>query len=362
MKKQIFILTLFTLALVAGTTKVFAQPYATPFTSPQAVSCTPDELHPTAGVPYTYTLDPTPDGGTWTWWATKNPAFVTNGVLATDSLIQNATQLLNTSSSYGTASASNSVTITWSDAILAGTTFRGDGVSPNGTPTFVVGYYAAPSADCSDNIKVYELDPVNAFVVDILAIDSTDISTMAYGFIPEQCVDEVQSAVYSGGTILYDYGVNYLYYEFVAANFTGYWVPTFTLSGQNASQTISYEYTYSHPNTWGTTAPTWSPLVSGTTQILVDNSVTTTEDGVSVFVRVKVENNGFETLSDQTLVLALDGQNSLGVWDVVNSTCAEQTGADQNDQASQIIEARPTVIEGTTSPTAPNTDLINPAP
>ncbi len=36
-------------------------------------------------------------------------------------------------------------------------------------------------------------------------------------------------------------------------------------------------------------------------------------------VRVRVDNNDFETLADQTVTMTLDGQNSQAAWDVVNS-------------------------------------------
>ncbi len=190
MKKQILFLTFFVAALLAGNSTAFGQK-ATPYTAPQTMSCAPDALHPTAGVPYIYTLDATPTDGTWNWFATKNASFITSGVLAMDSLKETANQILNASGNYGTTGSTNSVTISWTDALLAGTEYQGTG-SP-GTPTFVVGYYEAPSGECSDNIKVYELDPVNAFVVDVLSIDSTTVASTAptYGSVPEQCVDNV---------------------------------------------------------------------------------------------------------------------------------------------------------------------------
>ena len=263
--------------------------------------------------------------------------------------------LIYTSPNYGTTGNSNQVTINWSEAILANTTYQTN-------PTFVVGYYASSGvgADCADNIKIYELDPVNAFVVDIKNIDPATNAILAYGADATQCVDNVQAASYVSNAILYDYGVNYLYYELIAANFSEYWIPTFTVTGLNAVQVVTYEYTYANPSTWGTTAPTWTALVSGTTKIEVDPSVTTTANGVSVYVRVKVENKTFETLTAQTAVFTLDGQNSVNMWDIRNDDCdlPNPNAADQNDVANQIINPRPTVEEGTTSPVAPNIQLV----
>lgn len=366
MKKYLFILIL---AVFASVTVAFGQG-ALPGTAPRPISCVPDALHPTAGVPYVYTLDATPTGGTWTWYATKNTTFMAATVIPADSLKQQANQLLpQTSDNYGKATPSNSVTISWSDAVLGGTSYQGS-VSP-GTPTFVVAYYTASGVgtDCSDNMKVYELDPKFAFTVDVLNLNPTTYlpDATTYAYTPAQCVDKVQAASYTAAhQILYDYGTNYLYYEFVASNFTDFWIPTFAVTGTDAAQTLSYDYTYAKPTTWGTTAPTWTPLVSGTTKINVDPTVTTTKDGVSVYVRVTVKNNKFETLTAQNVVMTLDGQNSLtpAKWDVRNDDCAlpSPNAADQNDVATQTINPRPTVIPGTTSPLTPNTTLITKEP
>lgn len=342
MKKQFLLLIV---VFMASISVVLAQ-QATPYSAPQPVSCETDALHPTAGVPYTYSLTTSASAGTWNWFATKNTAFITAGVLSTDSLLTTSGQLLNASANYGKEGSANSVSITWSDAILAGTSFQGDPAP--GTPTFVVGYFASADATlCADNIKIYEINPVTAFVVDIYNLNPANLAATPAATVFEQCVDDVQGATYASGTITYNYGVNRLYYEFVAANFTGHWVPTFALTGFDATQTVTYDFTYSHPDTWGATPPTWSPLTSASTQIQVDPSVPSTAAGVSVFVRVTINNNSFETLAAQTLTMTLDGQNSLGQWDVINSTCVDPAAADQNDTAQQIITPRPTILDNT---------------
>lgn len=360
MKKQIFILAFFVLAIFAGINKSYGQGAKTG-TAPQTTTCVNDALHPTAGIPYGYTLDGTPAGGTWTWWATKKTDFVKTGALETAGMLikgTNAGDLVDVSSNYGTAGAGSVVTITWSESVLSGTSYQG-AVSP-GTPTFVVGYYKAASPACSDNIKIYELDPKPSFIVDILSLNPTthlpDATTYTYS--PAQCVDVVQSATYNAAhKILYDYGTNYLYYEFVAANFSDYWVPTFALTGTDTKQTITYEYTYDAPATWNAST-VWTTLTSATTHLNVDSSVANTAAGVSTYVRVTVKNNDFETLADQTLVMNLDGQNKIGTWDVINSSCTATTAADQNDKSTQTITKRPTVVEGTQSPLSPNLKLI----
>jgi hypothetical protein len=73
------------------------------------------------------------------------------------------------------------------------------------------------------------------------------------------------------------------------------------------------------------------------------------------------ENNATDNPTGLTFSLAVDGQNSVGTWDINNgtgTTCIETTAADQLDVAQQTLLPRPSLVPGTTSPTAPNTRLI----
>jgi len=176
----------------------------------------------------------------------------------------------------------------------------------------------------------------------------------------------VESATYAAGSMVYDYGEDYLYFEFIAANFTGHWIPHFELTGLNGSQTItSYEYTFATPDTWDATT-TWTTLVSGTTPIAPDASVAnTTEEGVSIFVRVLVDHLKWEHIAENFYTMTLDGINADGQWDVVNdgstNDCDDPGDADLNDTADWKITPRPEIPEdqGTTSPTNPNIQIIS---
>jgi hypothetical protein len=85
------------------------------------------------------------------------------------------------------------IQLTWSSTLLAGTEYQV-------TPTFVVAYYVDADG-CTDNIKVWELDPMNGFVVDILAMDFTTPASSRDVYDPatppEICVDVVESAIYN---------------------------------------------------------------------------------------------------------------------------------------------------------------------
>ena len=363
MKKQILFLVM---AFIASISVAWGQGAKTK-SAPQASSWVPDALHPVAGVPYVYKATVTPSPGTYEWWATKDANFITapnttnmSTYLKSPTTTVTGTDLITQSTNYAkTGQTSDQVTITWGDVVLNTTKYQTvPGATPS--PTFVVVRYVSGGTECADNLKVYELDPINAFTVDIKNIDAADFSSKGYGVSVNQCPANVSKATYVNKAMVYEYGINYLYYEVVAANFSSYWVPTFTLTGKHAQQTYAVEYTYADPSTWTATPPTWTAVVNGTTHFNVDPTVTTTAGGVSVFIRVTLTNNNYEGLALRTITLAADGQNSVGTWDIINSatTCTATAAADSNDLASQDIKARPTVPSTTTSTTAPNTTLV----
>lgn len=354
MKKQILILMV---ALIASVTVAWGQG-AVHVSNPDATSCVSDALHPVAGKPYAYQANVNPAGGDFYWWATTDPNFI-NGAGNTNSATKLTTpiQLLSTSPNYGvTTNAGNIVTITWSDAILSATKYQV-------TPTFVAVHYDAPAAGCADNIKVFELDPINQFTVDIKNLNSTFL-TQTYGTTVSSCSADVASATYTATKMVYDYGVNYLYYEVVASNFSAEWKPTFAVTAKGATQSTTIEWTYQDLTT---TPPTGATVWNAATASVTTN-VADTSTGVSIFVRVTVQNNNYENNATAhpagtDITLAVDGQNSVGTWDIVNSAvaCTQAVGADQNDKATQVLLPRPEIpfaAPTTISPTGPNTRYI----
>lgn len=382
MKKQLFILIL---AVFASVNVVLAQPYATTHTAPRPLACNNDALHPIAGKPYVYTLDATPPNGVYTWWATKNPNFIST--TASTTTMNTGTQLttasgdlINVSPNYGAGNGTtaNTVSITWSSALLAGTQYQSTpgAAAPAKTPTFVAAYYAAPSGSgCADNFKVYELEPLNGFTVDILNLNPTtkvpDAGT--YSYTAEQCVDNVRSATYTTAhQILYDYGVNVLYFEVVAANFTEEWTPTFNLTGLQTNQTADivwdYSTAFSTPVTVKTGATADGEFVSPSV-VKVDPSVTNTSLGVSIYVRVTIHNGKYETLTANKISLGVAGQNKELAWDVDNNNpatadCSTVATKTFEDTVDQLINPRPDVKEGTKSvaPFTTNLKLIDKEP
>ena len=375
MKKQILFLTFFVLAVFAGMTDVFGQ--ALPYSPPRPLSCVDDALHPIAGKSYDYSVlvsGGTDTGtGSYLWWATKDSTFISwNGTAMTyntsTALTTASGDLVATSSNYNNTGESNdSVSITWSSDILAETGFQ----YTNGLdPTFVAVHY---QDSCTDNFKVYEINPINGFTVDIKNIDEATKDTLAYDVVDLQCVDIVRGATYVNGSMVYDYGIDTMYFEVVAANFSEFWRPSFDVSGTLADQDYTLEWGYSMADLASNTnivtiasdatGDQRFNYSAGTDSVWV-NTTTATDEGVSIFVRLIIKNNTEEMLTSNDIVLAVNGQNGSDQYDVVNGTatdtCAD-AGEDFADVATQTVTPRPTVTDNTADDNAaePN-DVVQP--
>jgi hypothetical protein len=160
--------------------------------------------------------------------------------------------------------------------------------------------------------------------------------------------------------MMYDFGTQVLYYEVIAANFSSSWTPLFTLSGLGNGQTATIEWDY---------AMTFTSPNAATSGTISSTKVTTnaqnTSTGVSIYVRVTIKNATYEGKVATPITLAVDGQNSVGDWDIVNNTttpgpltCTPATGADQNDVAIQTLRPRPTVTPVAPTPFVP-TNVTN---
>lgn len=397
MKKQILFLAMFTLALIfAGTNDVVGQLLPGATIDPLGCLGSSEPLHPFPGVPYKYTLDGTQGERkalSYTWWATKDPSFITgpvniadmNGSNIAGRLTVSPGQLIATSTNYATTTpaataGSNEIEITWSPDILALTQYQATAADAPKTSTFVVGY--AEGDNCADNIQVFEIAPLPNFTIDIAAIDPADNATTLPwddNTTATLCVDDVQSAVYNTTTneLDMDYGTNTFYYEVAAANFVKNWTPTFTLDqltagseGLRTSQTAVLEMfptladAIAGSNSLGsnTAAPwtsaggTWATGVALTAANPADAAT-----GVSVFVKVVITNNQEESLASNGFNLAVDAidNDAGGIWDMEDNDCDGSGGtneADQVDKATITVTPRPQLDNATTPNTIPNPD------
>lgn len=347
MKKQILFLTFFVLASFAGVTDVMGQ--AVTGSAPRGIDCVDGPLNPIAGKEYTYQAGSNQTGD-YTFWATKDWNFiatdgsgVTTTNMATTKLLSSTTtptgtDLLTTSANYATAAAADNVQITWSDAILAGTT--------TAAPTFVA---VNQEGTCTNNFKAWAIVPIKAFTVDIRNIENEAGTPLGYDAAEDQCFDEVRGATYNAGTIEYNFGTQVLYFEVIAANFTSSWVPTFNIAGLGTNQTALLEWAYESAFT---TIIASSAITNGTpvTTAAATTSQTTTTGGVSIYVRVTITNNTYEGINATPITLSVDGVNSVGDWDIENNTltdagplCNAGTLNDGMDAATQTLNPRPTV-------------------
>ncbi len=341
----IFMKQLILLILVTGmaATSAFAQlTNAVTVSAPQAVSCTNDPLHPIAGKPYDYSAILNPTGGTTYWYATKSTTFVTAGAKTATEIPADGVTIMSGATNYRTlgsgAASPNTTNITWTSAGLKG-------VDATTNPLFMVLEYKGPT--CSNNMKVYQVLPKNAFTVDILNIKSTGLTPLAYGTTDSQCYADIASAKFVAPNMVYDYGVNKMYFEVVAANFTKAFTPSFKLTGLKTGQSALVEMTVDKTFATGLTAlgaaqaaTTGSPLnFAGQ---VVNTTVANTTVGVSVFVKVTITNGLYEGLSDDAISLAVEAVNDSAEPDIDNATCAAPAST-YEDVATQTLNMRPTV-------------------
>ncbi|MCE4566174.1 hypothetical protein INQ51_17775 [Maribellus sp. CM-23] len=374
MKKQFLILFLFVAALVAGTSQSFGQTTTLPNNSTNpinGISCNDSPLHPMPGVSYTYSLNgySGPEVvADWTWWATKDSAFISASGLVTTNWLDSVggVDLLNHSANYGQLNQSDStVSITWSPGILARTEYEATvnlaGDPPS--PTFVVGY--ARGQNCADNMQVYEINPIPAFVIDIANIDGTG-NTMDWDVDTGQCVSPIESATYNSSvdSVIVNYGHDTLYFELAAMNFVNDFIPYLTVNGGSlsGSQTADIGIATTYANATNGTFVTDTTVTSSATAITwntgerftasaIDNAT-----GVSLWIRVIINNNEWESLAAQTFSLAADAidDGGNGIWDMEDDDCNTAGGGtdaiDYIDVADHRIDPRPTITHQTSDP------------
>jgi hypothetical protein len=319
--------------------------------APRPVNCSDDPLHPIAGKSYDYSAILNPAGGTAYWYATKSTTFVTAGARVATEIPADGVSIVSGATNYRTndapASSPNKTTLTWtSDGIK--------GVDATTNPLFMIMEYKG-AANCANNMKVYQILPKNAFTVDILNLDDKALTPLAYGTNANQCYADIASATFVAPNMVYDYGVNKLYFEVVAANFSGSFTPSFQLQGLKTGQSALVEWTVDKTFASGLSAlGTAQAATTGTTLNFagasVATSITNTSAGVSVYVRVTVSNGLYEGLSSDNVNLAVEAVNASGDADIDNATCAIPAST-YEDVATQVLNARPTVTNDPTTGT-----------
>lgn len=363
MKKQIFILFLALFAYSANTFGQVLQPASTRAPKP-ATNCTGDAdspLNPKPGKSYEYgvTIGNAASlvGGAvtgYSWWATKNAQFVVGTTTPTVSpnwgdRLTVGGGLIAAGTGYGTVGGTSSMTLTWSPQTLAGTKYQGT------SPTFVA---VMANGACSNNIQVFEINPLPAFTVDITNINTASSTSELYGNTISSCVSPVVSATYNSGNygIDMDYGKNTIYFEVISANFVGSWTPTITVAGLAAAETASvtiYE-SWSDAQTQTNGKQTLDFADDGTQvgTVTLGSTVTDTSTGVSIWLGVTVDHNTYETLSTSSIRVTIGGMDTTGQFDLADN-CNTVNNVDTDDFATQDITPRPDIDDTTGDPATP---------
>jgi len=344
MKKQLLIVLIALFAI--SYSSIFGQ--AVHNDPPQPITCSTDATHPIAGTPFDYSALISPILGNAYWYATTATTFMTGGARPAGieqavggPIVAAATNYMNM---VPAPSSPSTTSITWTSDGLAAHT-----VASSAPPTlFVVIQYTAPVTGCADNLKVYPIRPMNAFVVDVQSMSAGGTQTPSgYGTVVEQCFSMVQSAVYDAtfnapdGSVAYDFGTNYLYYEMVAANFTDTYTPSFKISGLQGNQKADIDWGYTI-GTYGTNVATSVGNGTYNSASPVTTLLTNTSVGVSIYVRVTVHNLNFEGTTQTPVTFAVEGVNSAAQHDVDNTTCG-YTAPGFEDLIVQNLNPRPTL-------------------
>lgn len=335
---------------------------------PISVTClSSDALHPVPGTEYTYEVNvPTPPGTKYyNWFVTQDQTFISGSsiVAAIENNDGSGPHIQATGTGYNDPGApptpgdgTNIIDITWKSWTL----------DPD-NPVFLVIHVLNDDACSTDNIKVYVIEPMHAFTLDLKNMDING-DTVLNNYT--QCVDTVESASYDVtlGELQYDFGENYMFFAVSAANFTDSWMPSFQIDGSALHDSRVIEaIEWAYPS--DAVAGIWTAVPSGGSAPLsvwqgdveIESSggpgSTVGADGECIIVRVTIQNNQVETLVDESFTLAVNGimldPNAGGYTtpeyadihhdeDPVSGDCPWYDGY-ENDLISQVLTARPTI-------------------
>lgn len=385
--------------MFAGLNRVYAQPNGdgskTDYTEnmvltgapecavPTVLTCTSqlDELHPQAGIPYTYDVTvPTDATVHWFVLANDNNAIISLGDIASnigvnvDDPGDGTGNYILSSTDYNVTNTTSSTTITWKAF---------DGIAQQ----VLLVAYVVDAIACTDNIELYRILPVPTFTLDVNAIAQTGVEIGTAGTDDaEDCVSPIESAIYTPsanpltipGELVADYGENWVFFTVTAANFTHSWQPKFQIT-YTGTQGEVVEAGWAYPtdalaNTnWNTINDLTGTGASTETEVLHSGTVIGTsvgaDDGTGecIVVRVRIDhgNQPENAVNDQTIRMAVNGfmydQTALNYTNPLNEDlhyedidgnglCDDTDGFD-NDWVEYRLTPRPQIISNTNAAT-----------
>lgn len=321
MRKPNFLTLILTAFFLVGlTVQVNAQAdsNATP-TAP--TDCSENANFPAAGVPHSYevainTTAPSPysGNGTYQWYVTQDATNLLTGAMANGSDFDAtaASGVLSAYNSTTTAQTKNKIELTWKPSAVV-----------NGSPYFLVlKYTESNGATCTtQNLKVMKVEPLNRFMLSMVAYDKEAATPTDFtGGDGIACAADVSSAVYdaTANKVTYKYGKQTLYYRINAKGFVGEWLPKINLPELLGKQTYASAKIYTNMDASGT------PVVLNTLNTTSEGpaavqeltgagtlSITDATNGTDYLLEVVINNNTYETKTDQDLAttnnIAVDG-------------------------------------------------------
>ena len=346
MKKQILLFSMFILAVFASINSSYGQSYKTNdakgWVKPTCGAGT--EYYPEVGKPYDYKVAVANTAGylgtgTYAW---KVVTTVLPNLLT-------ATDVGNTIYTVTGVSNAATINITWLP-LSAGKNY------------YLVQTYSEATTDAAgkactiNNVKVFPIEPFNAFWLDINATADGG-TTLAPGTdaIFSVCAPNVSVAqITTDGnlttaTVKYEYGVTTLQAVIHSAGYTGAFQGVLTLSGFQDNQSVAVT---------GWTAGTATAATFGNGTWTKD--ITTTLAGADELVTIVVTNNQHESLTDQPITIKIDGSYVVGGTTVddmsnVGTDCSKELPS--ADGVVETIQARPTV-----NGVAPTATFVTPDP
>lgn len=372
MKKQLFILIVAIMAIGLSST-VLGQ-VTCPVPRAVDVACLPnDALHPMAGTPYNYVVDvPTPPGTkAYTWFVTQDKNFMAGGILTTNRELAPwpSLHVAATGAGYNDpATGTNTLSITWNS-------FVPDPALPVFVVIHVQNTASTPDGCVTNNLKVFKILPINAFTLDIANV-RLDETVAAYETSIDRCISNVVTATYDPTApegVLYDFGIDYLYFTVTAANFSTSWRPSLQIDAINAEETVT-AVEWTRPNDFAFATPHAMPL-AGTTYTSTDPvpvlaaSGTVGAAGECIIIRITVDHTvpplNYEGLADETITVAVDGLTQLAATPPIGDVHFSSTVPISNtncglvdgflyDKSTQVLKPRPDI----TAPAMPAPGLL----
>lgn len=326
---------------------------------PRVLDCVDldNPLTPVPGNSYTYSVNvPNPPGTKdYLWFVTQDINLIVNGALTNNREPSNFSgSLLASGDGHYNLSTqdADSIRLTWKTFIL----------NPN-EYVFVVIQVVNDNGTCeTNNMKVYRIQPLHAFSLDIANVQRTNGSILGndYGSNINYCISDVQTATFNPAqnAIVYDFGRDSLYYAIIAANWSAAWQLSVQLAGLQSSQTadIYWDYTFNGQTNVITTGATNGTFVSSNA-ITPQSGTSVGADGEIIYIKVVIHhgsqfegtgNDDFQyTLSVNGELGSIQGANFVGLGntykDIHHVGDPNCVIADFDDLAYQTLTRRPQI-------------------